>query len=196
MLTGSFTRKREMDMQIPTIQISSQMGRIAIEQNDGTLEITQPNAEMHIKQPVADMSIRTTKGHLTIDQTQAWEETNLMSPIRFNKKHAQTGKQKAIEGIQRRAQQGAQLIDIHRNDNVMAQQAVQNGYRTYKTPSLTYIPSPLAVKTHYENGEVEMSIHAQKPIIDVQINKPIMYYRRGHVQILMDQHPNLTIHFA
>lgn len=183
-------------MQIPTIHMTSQMGRIAIEQNEGTIEITQPNAEIHIKQPSADMSIHTRKGHLTIDQTQAWEETNLMSPIRFNKKHAQTSKQKALEGIQRRAQQGAQLIDIHLNGNVVAQQAVQNGYRTYKTPNLTYIPSPLAVKTHYEKGEVTTRVHVQEPIIDVQVNKPMMHYRRGHVQISMDQHPTLAIHFA
>lgn len=182
-------------MQIPQIRMTSQMGKIAIEQKAGNLDIVQPKAEVAMKQPKANISIHTSKGKLTIDQTQAWEEANLMSPLRLSKRHAQAAKQAVLGGIQKRAQQGAQLIDIHLGGNMIAQQAIQNGHRTYRPPSLTYIPSPLSVKTHYEKGQVTINVDAKKPVIDIKANQPVMQFNRGDVHISMKQHPFLMIEF-
>lgn len=180
-------------MQIPQIRMTSQMGKITIEQTKGQMDIVQPKAELMIEQPNAEISIQTTKGSLTIDQTQAWEETNLMSTIRLNENFAEVGKQAALEAIQRRAEQGAQLIDIHHGGNVIAEQAIQNGHPTYKEPSIQYIPSPLAVKVHYEKGQLNMDVAPQKPVIDIQVSQPLIDYQRGDVRISMERYPSLTI---
>lgn len=182
-------------MQLPQIQMTSLMGKIAIEQSKGDMDIVQPKAEMTIEQPKAVLSMQTTKGTLTIDQSQAWEETNLMGPIRLSEKIAQEGKQAALEGVQRRAEQGAQLIDIHLGGNVIKEQAIQNGHPVYKEPQIAYIPSPLSVKIQYQKGQLQMDVETQKPIIDVKVNKPHINFQRGDVHVSVAQHPSLTIDF-
>jgi len=182
-------------MQLPQIRMESQMARIGIRQTPAQLEMTQKNAELSIEQPKADMSMRTRKGKLTIDQTQAWEEMNLMSTRRLNEQHADEGLQAAAEGTARRAEQGARLIDIHKNSNAIAEQAVQNQGSKQKTLSLTYIPSPFAVKFHFEKGGVEIDAKENKPIIHANINHPELLFRRGGVDITMEQLAELKIDF-
>jgi len=182
-------------VQFPQIQITSQMGKIAIEQQTSQMNIKQPKADMTIHQPKADMMIHERDGVLTIDQTQAFEETNLFGPLRQTKKQAQAGKQAALQATQKRAVQGSQLIDIHLGGSVIAEQAKQNGYNQYVPPSITYIPSPLAVKTHYEKGKVDLDVQVQKPQIDAIISKPMISAERGGVHIAMAQQPSLSIHF-
>jgi len=182
-------------VRLPQIRMESEMARIGINQTMAQIAIRQKNADLSIRQPKADVSIQTTKGKLTIDQMQAWEEMNLMSTIRFTEKHAKEAIQLAQEGTARRAEQGAELLDIHNNGNTFAEQARQNQLPKMKTLSLTYIPSPLAVKSHYERGNVQIEVQENKPIIDVQINSPEYTYYPGNVEISMDQYPQLHIDF-
>ena len=130
-------------MQVARLRMESQFARISMNQTQAQMEISQPKADMEISQPKADFNIRTTKGKLTIDQTQAWAEANLKSALRWTDDMAQQGKQLANEGTARRAEQGAALLDIHTGQNVVADQAVENGHPHYQTPSIKYIPSPL-----------------------------------------------------
>lgn len=187
--------KGECRLRMPVLQISTQPAKIAIRQTDGTIELAQPKADMSMAQPKAAMSMQTTKGKLTIDQSQAFEEANIMGPLRSTEKQAQAGKQAVLQGTQRRASQGSQLVDIHFGNSAIIEQAKQNGHRQYIEPSIKYIPSPFSVKTHYTKGKVAIDAQAQKPNIDVRINKPTLNFHRGGVNISMAQHPSLSIHF-
>lgn len=180
-------------MKFPQLQMESQRGRISIEQTPAKIEIRQPKARQSIEQPKAEMSIRTTKGKMHIDQSQAWEERMLMSTIRLNEMHAQEGMQAVKEGTARRAEQGAQLIKIEQDVNVIAEQAIENGHPQMKQLSIKYVPSPFAVKLNYEPGELDINFEPRKPIIDVQINKPEITFERGTVNISMAQYPHLEI---
>lgn len=188
--------RRENTVNIPQLRMESQMARIGINQTKAQIGIEQPKAELSIEQPNADMSIETTKGKLTIDQTQAWEEMNLESTPRLVEKHAQESVQLLKEGTARRAEQGAQLLDIHQSDTIIAEQARENQLPKLKQLSIKYIPSPLAVKLHYEKGDVNINFAARKPVIDVQINKPEITYSPGNVDVTMKQYAELKIDFV
>lgn len=181
-------------MKFPQLHMESKMGRIRIEQTPASVEIKQHKAHQSIEQPKAEMTIRTTKGKMNIDQSQAWEERNLMSTIRMNEIHAQEGLKAVQEGTARRAEQGAQLIKIEQNINVIAEQAIENGHPKMKTLSIKYVPSPFAVKINYEPGELHIDVEPRKPIIDVEINKPEISFTRGTVKIDMEQYPQLDIY--
>jgi len=182
-------------MQFPQIRIESQMVKIAIEQHPAQIELKQKKADLSIEQPKADVSMSTIKGKLTIDQTQAWEETNLMSTLRLNEKNAAEGLQAASEGTGRRAEEGSQLVDIHKGADMIAELAYQRANPPLKTASPAYIPSPLAVKFHYERGNVEMDVEVNKPNIHAEIHKPELEFYRGAVNISMEQHAELKIDF-
>lgn len=181
-------------MRFPQIRMESQFARIGIKQNPAQIELKQGKAELSIEQPKADMSIRAPRGKLTIDQSQAWEEMNLMSTKRLNEKYAAEGMRAVSEGTGRRAEEGAGLIDIHKNVDMFAEQAYQKS-NTMKTLGFKYIPSPFAVKIFYEPGDLQIDVQENKPLINVQVVKPELTFQRGNVDITMEQYAQLKIDF-
>lgn len=169
------------------------MAQIRIEQHLGKQYIRQPAANMSIEQPKADMTLRTKPSKLTIDQSQAWDETNLMSTPKLVKKHAQNGMEIAKEGTARRAEQGTQLMMIEKDGNPIKEQAIVNGHQQMKRIGMKFIPSPFSVKFHYEPSDVDIDVKVNKPIIQTNINKPEIEYERGKVNISMERYHHLEI---
>src|SRR5690625_3673766 len=143
-------------MKFPRLIMHSQMGKIRMEQTHATLNIHQPKAEQTIEQPKANITMQTTKGKMHIDQSQAWEDRLLMSTIRLNELYAQEGLKAIQEGTERRAEQGAQLMKIETGENIIAEQAIENGHPKIKQLSIKYVPSPFSVKLFYERGELNI----------------------------------------
>lgn len=182
-------------MKMPQIRMESTMARIRIEQVPGKIDMKQHHAKQTIEQPKANLTMRTTKGKMHIDQSQAWEDRNLMSTRRLNELHAQRGLQLLQEGVERRAEQGAQLIKIEENRNIFADQAIENGAKPLKTPTITYIPSPFSVKMNYERGDLQIDVETREPIIEVETYRPDIDFHRGIVQIEVEQHADLQIDY-
>lgn len=180
-------------MQLPRLVMQSQPALINITQHKSTQEIEQPHADLSIEQPKADFNIRTVKGKLTIDQTKAWEEMNLMNILRRTEINAQEGYQGLMEGIERRARQGTELMKIENKGNPIVNQAIENGHDQMKTISLKYIPSPFSVTFSYEPSRVEIDSKMNRPIIHSIANKPIHNYEPGKVEITMKQYEDLQI---
>ncbi|MCJ7843293.1 DUF6470 family protein [Lederbergia sp. NSJ-179] len=180
-------------MRIPQIQMESQQAKIAIQTVAARQSIQQPKADVRIEQPQAEMKMRTTPGKLTIDQSQAWEEMNLKSTFKAVKENAVKGNQKVMEGIARVAQEGDEMIEIQNGQNAFVEQAKRHANPPLPEANITWIPSPLAVKSHYEPGRVEIQFQPKKPRIDAAIRKPIMNYSPGDVQIQLAQRNNLKI---
>ncbi len=183
-------------MKLPQIRLESQFASIGMRQAFGNQEIRQPKAEMTIQQPRANLSIETTKSKLTIDQTKAWEDMNLMSTARMIEIAAQEGKSALLEGMQRRAQQGSELMEIENSGNPIKQQAIINGHDQMKSISFKYIPSQFSVKFHYQPAVVYIDAQANQPIIDVQVHKPEHHYERSQVAIFMEKYQQLDISYV
>lgn len=183
-------------MQIPQIRMESKMARIEIIQQHGEVELHQPKADLSISQPKADVSIQTSKGKLTIDQTQAWEDMNLMSVLRFTEKNANKGRQAIDGGTVRRARQGNELMRIENDSDPISSQAITNGGKQYKLIGLKYIPSVFSVKLDYEPGTTTINSIANSPIIDATVRSPQLSFNRGGVHVNMAQHNELHIDFV
>lgn len=182
-------------MQFPQIRMTSEMAKISIEQIPGRQEIRQPKADLSIEQPSAELSIRTSPSKLTIDQTQAWEEMNLMSTLKSSEQHAKEGMQGVQEGTTRRAEQGTALMRIENGGDPINDQAIMNGHKQMKNLGITFIPSPFAVKYHYEPSDVQIDATVNKPLIDAKRNEPEHQYEQGEVRVDMKQYESLTIDF-
>lgn len=183
-------------MKMPQIRLTSQLAQIGMQQIKGKQYIEQPKADLSIQQPKAEMSIQSKPAKLTIDQTQAWEETNLMSTPRHIEKFAHEGLTAALEGAGRRAEQGTELMKIEQQGNPIVEQAIRNGYQQMKPISMKYIPSPFAVKINVEPAELQIDTMINKPNIQAIPQKPIHHYERGSLQIYMEQYEQLQIDFV
>ncbi|WP_099159878.1 DUF6470 family protein [Virgibacillus ndiopensis] len=183
-------------MQLPQIRMSSQMAQITIQQTPGHQEIQQPEADLSIQQPKAEISMKTTPSKLRIDQTQAWEDMNLMHISKRIEKFASDGRQRLLEGIGRRARQGNELMEIENKGNPIASQAIENGYDGMKKLGITFIPSQFAVKINYQPSDLQIDVKVNKPIIDAEPHRPIHKYEPSNVNIGMKQYQDLQIDFV
>ncbi|MGM8364587.1 DUF6470 family protein [Virgibacillus sp. W0181] len=182
-------------MQLPQFRMESQLAQISIQQQAGKQMIKQPHADLSIEQPKAEISIEKIPSKLSIDQTQAWEEMNLMSTRKLVEKQAQAGLNSANEGTGRRAEQGTQLMRIELKSNPIKEQALVNGHNQMKRIGMKFIPSPFAVKIHYEPAEIKIKAQENKPVIQVVKNNPEISHERGNVEVAMEQYAQLEIDF-
>lgn len=167
-----------------------------MQQFQGKQYIQQPKADLMIEQPAAEMSIQTTPAKLTIDQTQAWEEMNLMSTARLIEKNAAEGSQAVLAGMERKAQQGSDLMKIENKGNPIVSHAIKNGFREMKSIGLKYIPSPFSVKINAEPAQLRIDTIVNKPNIHATPHQPEINYERGSVEIFMEQYEQLEIDFV
>lgn len=180
-------------MHFPQLTMTSQMGKIQINQRPATQEIRQPRAEVSIRQPQAEVTMYTTPAKLTIDQTQAFEDMNLMNILRRTQKNAAEGRQALIEGIGRRAEQGRQLMEIENKGNPISSQAITNSEPPDNGLGITFIPSHFSVKQHYEPSEVHIDVKTNQPEIHANPQSAAITYQAGELEISMLQYPSLQI---
>ncbi|WP_284139267.1 MULTISPECIES: DUF6470 family protein [unclassified Virgibacillus] len=183
-------------MKLPQIRIETQMAKIALQQQPGKQEIKQPKADVSIQQPRAELTITRTPSKLQIDQTKAWEDMNLMSILRRNDIVAAEGKQGALEGTGRRAQQGQELMKIENKGNPIINQAIVNGHKAQKPIGIDFIPSRFAVKIDFQPGMLDIDVTPHKPQIEIMPRKVEHRYENGEVDISMKQQAALSIDFV
>lgn len=180
-------------MKFPSIQMHAQMAKIDIHQTKGKQEMTQPKADLSIKQPQADIAMHTSPSHLTIDQTQAFEEMNVMSIFRRNDLFAEDGLRAVQAGIARKAVEGRQLMEIEHRGEPLIEQAIKNSGQATKDLGITFIPSPFAVKVAYTPSQLHINAQKHQPVIEAKAHQPQHRYIPGQVDITMKQHQALDI---
>ena len=180
-------------MRLPQIRIQSTFIQTSLQIEDPVQRMEQPKAIQTIEQPQAIVNMKSAPGQLTIDQSEAWAQMDIKPIFQRTAENAQSGKQKALEGLARRAIEGDDLMHIERGGNPIAVHAKENGRFIQKQTGLGWIPSPFSVKMHYEQSKVQLDVQTQKPIIDVQVSKPIHDYTPGNVSVSVSQQNSLQI---
>lgn len=184
------------EMQIPQIRMESQFAKIQINQTNAKLHIQQELPKMLMEQPPAEITIRTTPSRLSIDQTQAWEDMNLMSIRRRNQQFAAEGLRAGQEGIARIVREGNELMKIENGGNTIPVQAKRNYSPPMKELGIKFIPSHFAVKIDYQPSEVHIDATPNKPKIQAQVQAPQFQYEPGRVETSLLQRNNLDISFV
>ncbi|WP_449622730.1 DUF6470 family protein [Robertmurraya sp. Marseille-Q9965] len=183
-------------MDFPQIRIESQFGKIGITSNRPIQKIEQPQAELTIEQPSAELFIDRRPSKLTIDQTMARENLDLKSVFKRSEENANLGFQTLMEYIAKESQDGDEIMNIAKvkgnpiiNQSISALTHISN----YNTGN---IPPNESVKIEYIPSSLEINWKQNKPIIEVQLNKPIHSYTPGNSVVFMEQYPALKIDFT
>ncbi|MFS0575536.1 DUF6470 family protein [Sporosarcina sp. 179-K 3D1 HS] len=182
-------------MNIPQLQIQTNRGMLVLQIDKPIQEIEQPKATQHIEQPAAILEMSTTRSQLSIDTTENRADIDMKSALRRGNENAQYGMQQVMEGIARRAQEGQQLVRIENGGNAMVDIAKQNTERPIAPLGIRFVGDRVKVKTHISPGTLDIQATSQKPVHDVQINKPIHNYTPGKVTGVMEQYPSIQIDF-
>lgn len=166
---------------------------LALSTQNAILEIEQPRAILSQQQPAAIIEMSTTKPHMSHDTTEIRAEMGRKSVLRSTEEFAQLGKQGAMEGIGRRAEQGRQLMDGGPGNNVLVQQAIENGSRPMKSLGIKFIPDPFKLQLSIQPGTLDIYVQTQQPINEVTIQKPVTHYTSGKITGEMQPWPSIQI---
>lgn len=183
-------------MRLPQIQIRTVDAQVDLTIQKPQQHIEQPHATQTIEQPAAILEINTTRGVLRIDSSQARRDLGLIGPLESTATNAQEGKQEAMQGMARRAQEGRQMMESAGKDQgrTVIQSIAKQNHGPKRVPfNIKFVPSIGSVKINYTPGTTDINITPQKPKIDAQVNKPTHDYTPGKVTGTMIQRPDVQI---
>lgn len=180
-------------MNIPQLQIQTTRGNLGLQIDKPIQEIEQPKATITQEQPAAILEMSSTRPQLSLDTTEVRAEIDLKSPLRRSVENAQYGMQQLMEGIARRAQEGQQLVQIENGGGAIADIAKQNGTPPPKQMAFKFVGDRTKIQMSFQPGSLNINATLQKPVLDVQINKPIHNYTQGKVTGVMEQYPSIQI---
>ncbi|MGG4497713.1 DUF6470 family protein [Brevibacillus reuszeri] len=181
-------------MQIPQLRMESTFAQLGLSMRKPIQEIKQPQAEMNLSQKPAELNIEQAKTELQMDSSQARANIGIMTSMQFSDTNAAYGREKWLQTIAEKSQEGDRLMRIYTRENAIAEIGREKGLRVleggYRPPS-----------TSNDEG-VDISAQARPVVISVKRNgmsinpvtkPPELSYTPGKVEPYMIQYNNLKI---
>lgn len=161
--------KGENRMKIDRVDIRTTDQKVEIHSTQPKLTMHSSNARVNIEQPAATLEISSEAAKLLIDQSQAWRDMGLFTPLEAGRNAAQKGLQDVAAGTARRAREGDQMMHIESGGNKVAQIAKGKlGIEPVRS-AIKWIPSVDAVKSTYVAGRLDIHITQHAPRYDVTL---------------------------
>ncbi|MCR6112162.1 hypothetical protein HXA35_17680 [Bacillus sp. A301a_S52] len=183
-------------MSLPQIAISTIQAKTGIQQSRPYISMRQPGPDMTIDQNVAGkLRISTTASRLYIDQTEAFADADVKSPLRRGKENAAKGNQKVMQFIAETMRHGEQLKKIENNTNALASVAKQRSERAPMSYNFGAVPEHMGkVKINYTPSELQFDADLPHVAINVKRNSPEIQVPRWETNVYLEQKNN--IHFT
>ncbi|SHH69849.1 hypothetical protein SAMN02745135_01724 [Caloranaerobacter azorensis DSM 13643] len=177
-----------MSLQITTTRVMIQINII-----DGKMSICQPRGEQNIHTTMPKVRIEFEKPKVIIDQYQCFAEAGLKNYLDLTKEAARFGYQKVLEGIARIAEDGDRMAQIENGmPPAIPELAEKNAWEELDY-NIDFIPKSRP-KIDVE-GRLKIDWELGKVNIDYKVNKPIINFQRGKVEIYLKQKPSIKIRY-
>jgi len=182
------------------LEISTKPGIIGIKTTPGELNIESTPAELKVRQEIGRISIKTKKPKLEISQYEAMAQMGYKKPSDAAAELAQIGKQKALEYIAAKTEEGRRLQAIEKGGNPIREIAIdkawpqkerQGGFTPFAGSSFHAEPAEIIITPPEVKNAVHIGYEAE--FIPGKVN---IEYRRGQVNIYMRQYPEVKIDIA
>lgn len=178
------------------LQIRSTPALIGIQSTLGRQSIQQPKADVNMNIEHPKVEITSDLPRVQIDQYQCFAEAGLKNFLDLTKEAAQLGKQAAMLGIDRRTRQGKELANIQNKSNPIPKQAEENAFELFNKEFGFGIVPKSRPRIDVIEGRANIQVREGKVNMDVQINKPIIDYTRGKVDIYLRQKNSIDIQYV
>lgn len=183
-------------MQFPQIRMDQTFARLGLQILKPVQEITQPKAELAIRQTPARMEISRTPPAVLIDQSGAWADMGHKNREAFLQEVVERGREGAMAGIARRAEEGIRLRSIERHENAVVAIARDKTFPAPLPAQLTFIPRYGSVKMEGIPGTLTIDWSLGGVEIAAIPRKPVHRYTPGKVEGYMEQMNSLKIWVA
>jgi hypothetical protein len=179
------------------LSISTKPGLIGIRTTAGKLNIETIPARLNARQKIGRISVNTKKPKLEISQYEAMAQMGYKKPSDVTAELAQTGKQKALQYIAAKAEEGRRLQAIEKGGNPIREIAIEKAWRKKErqggfTPFARVVYDSEPARITITPPEVKNAVHIgyEAEYIPGKVN---IEYRRGQASIYMRQYPEVKI---
>ncbi|MDQ0269091.1 DUF6470 family protein [Cytobacillus purgationiresistens] len=180
-------------MSMPYLEAHIRNAQIGIQYDQPNMKIKQPQADLRIQQPAAEVKISREASSLHIDQSEARADGDIKGTSRRVQEWAEKAKHTLTEGVARRVRQGDQMMKIENGGGAIPRIAKENGQPAPKSIGIGFIPkSHFRVQIDYDPGKVDIEVIPHEPIIDAQINKPIIDHENWKANIYLQQKESVS----
>jgi hypothetical protein len=174
-----------MTFPIPQLKIRQDYAQLGIDADIGTQHLEQPRPTFEMEQIRPQLHIRQPLGRFEINQDAAWDALAVGGNLKTMSRIYSMAPQIALQGIQRRVEEGHRMADITNPNNPFAELA--KGWR--KTFSeLSQIAGPASydnVDVEYIRGDFSINVEPGRVELNTRVNRPIHEYERGKLDISM-----------
>ncbi|RUS42590.1 DUF6470 family protein [Cohnella sp. AR92] len=178
---------------IPQISISSQRGLIGIDSEPGRYEIRTFRPQLEVETTKPQMTAHTAPGTLNIDNSDTQNALTGGKPVVFWERIYSQYKQVVQQNIQRIVDEGNQMGDLRIKRNPIPDMALNEFIEGGPDLQVYGFASPRNVHFEYVPNELNLEITPGDVKITPHIQKPEINFRRGSVDIYMQQYPKVTI---
>ncbi|GAE32123.1 DUF6470 family protein [Alkalihalobacillus hemicellulosilyticus] len=176
-------------MQLAQLNIYQTFAQTGLQTIQPTMNVKQHHADLRIQQEHANLvEISTTGQRLYIDQTEAFADAHLKSPLRHSLEFYNSTKQKTMQYIAKTAQEGEQLKRIDRGVDAIRSIAKQNYGPSHPRVNIAYMPSSMSkVVIDYEPSEVHYHVRKSEPKIQIIRREPDITIPRWETNVYIQQ---------
>ncbi|GAB6931756.1 DUF6470 family protein [Calditerricola satsumensis] len=180
-------------MQLPRLEIRQTFARLGLEITRPVQEIEQPKPDLGLTQRPARLTIERVPGRLVIDQSEAWAASGLKDPLTLARDCAAEGREAALDGIARIAEEGDRLRAIETGENAIAAIAAEKALPPPADFTIALMPSPFSVKMRYEPTRLLLHWELGGAFFDPKTHRPVHRYIPGKVNPYLLQKQQLEI---
>ena len=181
-------------MNIPKIQMQSTFAQLGLNIIKPIQDIKQPYAEMNLKQVPATLNIEQARTTLHIDSSQARANIGIMTSMQFSESAAAYGKEKALQAIGEKSQEGDRMMRIYTKENAIAAIGREKALRVleggYTPPSAS---ADEGVNIDIQLKPVVINVQRNGMSMDPETRPPELSYTPGKVEPYMIQYNSLKI---
>jgi len=178
------------------IRITTQPALIGIKTTPAKLFIQQRKADVQMHTELPKVEIRKEPIRIQIDQYACFAEAGLKNVFDLTGENAEYSYRQAMAGIERIVRQGNDLADIHLNTNPIADQAEENAYELYVHEGNFDIIPKSRPKIDFVGGDLDIRLKEGGTDMKVRVNKPIIQYQPGKVEIYLRQKNSIHIEYV
>ncbi|MBF8982980.1 hypothetical protein IZY60_05475 [Lutibacter sp. B2] len=178
------------------LEINTTNAQIGMEITNAKVDIQQPQADVNMKTKHAQVNIKSENSKIHIDQSVCFSESGLKDVFELIKSSANLGKQRASQAIARISSEGDQLMRIENGGNPIISQAIRNAFEADNKDYNIGLTPKSRPKISATDPKLNIDFQKGEVNIDVNVNKPIINYQPGKVNIYLNQKDSINIEYV
>lgn len=176
-------------MNMPRLLIETTDAQIGLRPYRPPLQIKQHQADLQIRQRHVDIiEMSTTASKLYIDQTEAFADANLKTPLRLANEYWKKANETALEYIAKTAREGIEMMRIEDGGDAIQRIAKRNSLPPPKEATLAWMPRSMSqVKFTYVPGELKIEAPFEEAEITVIPRPPEIRIPKWETNVYLRQ---------